>query len=110
MKKTGSNAYFKRLGLFLKSNLSANNLINTVNTWAVAVVWNGGGLIDWIKKELNEMDRKISHLFVEKAFLHAKAITIRVCTSRKDSEHSLVRIEECVANKYRSPDFYLASS
>ena len=56
------------------------------------------------------MDRKISHLFVEKTFLHAKAITIRMCTSRKDNEHSYVRIEECVANKYRSPDFYLASS
>ena len=45
MKKTSSNAYFKRLRLLLKSKLKAQNLINVINTWVVAVVRYSGGLI-----------------------------------------------------------------
>ena len=45
MKKTSSNAYFKRLRLLLKSKLKAQNLINVINTWVEAVVRYSGGLI-----------------------------------------------------------------
>ena len=45
MKKTSSNAYFKRSRLLLKSKLKTQNLINVINTWLVAVVRYSGGLI-----------------------------------------------------------------
>ena len=38
MKENVKTTYLKRLKLVLKSKLNSRNLINAINTWAVAVV------------------------------------------------------------------------
>ena len=98
MKKADSNASFKRFGPLLKSKLNAHNLKNAINTWAVAVVWYSDGFIDWKRKEFEKMDKKSKHLFVQKAFHHPKANTIRLHMSQGDGRGSLNGTEECLAN------------
>ena len=58
MKLKVKTSYFKRLKLLLKSKLNSKNLFLAINSWAVALIRYGAGIIDWTKYEISEMDRK----------------------------------------------------
>ena len=47
MKKKVTKEYYRRLKLILKSKLNGRNIILAINTWAVAVIRYGAGIIDW---------------------------------------------------------------
>jgi hypothetical protein len=53
-----SSEYFRRMKKILKSKLNAGNIIKAINSQAVSIIRYGSGLIEWIKEELKEMDRK----------------------------------------------------
>ena len=42
----------------LKSKLNSKNLFIAINSWAVAIVRYGAGVLHWNKDEIKEMDRK----------------------------------------------------
>ena len=49
--------YKRRLRLILKSKLNGKNKIQAINTWAVALLRYGAGIINWKVDELKKMDR-----------------------------------------------------
>ena len=49
--------YVRRLKLVMRSKLNGRNKIKAVNTWAVALLRYGRGVIRWQKNELQNMDR-----------------------------------------------------
>ena len=49
--------YKRRLRLILKSKLNGKNKIQAINTWAVALLRYGAGIINWKAGELRNMDR-----------------------------------------------------
>ena len=55
----------EQLKLLLKSKLSCRNLIMAINTWAIAVVRFGEGVIGWTKVELEEMGRNTRQLLIQ---------------------------------------------
>ena len=54
-----------RLKLLLKSKLSCRNLIMAINTWAIAMVRYGEGVIGWTKVELEEMGTNTWQLLIQ---------------------------------------------
>ena len=58
MKEKVKTTYLKRLKLVLKSKLNSTNLINAINTWAVAVVPYSPGIGNRMKDEIDMLDRK----------------------------------------------------
>ena len=50
--------YNRRLRSILKSKLNRKNKIQGINTWAVALIRYGGGLLDWNVEEEMKMDRQ----------------------------------------------------
>ena len=48
----------KRLRLILKSKLNGKNKIQTINTWAVALLRYGAGIINWKVDELKKMTER----------------------------------------------------
>ena len=52
MKDSFRNEYMRSLKLVMQSKLNGGNKIKTVNTWAVALLRYGGGVIRWTKDEL----------------------------------------------------------
>ena len=56
-----------RLKLLLKSKLSCRNLLMASNTWAIAMVRYGEGVIGWTKLELDEMGRNTRQLLIQRS-------------------------------------------
>ena len=52
----------KRLRLILKSKLNGKNKIQTINTWAVALLRYGAGIINWKVDELKKMTERRERL------------------------------------------------
>ena len=57
MKEKLITEYKRRLRLILKSNLNGRNKIQAINTWAVALLRYGAGIIDCRVDELKKIDR-----------------------------------------------------
>ena len=57
MKNKVTAEYKRRLRLILKSKLNGKNKILAINTWAVALLKYGAGIINWNVDELKKMDR-----------------------------------------------------
>ena len=49
--------YKRRLRLILKSKFNGKNKIQTINTWAVALLRYGAGVINWKVDDMKIMDR-----------------------------------------------------
>ena len=58
MKVNIRKQYFSRLRAVLQSKLNGGNTVKAINTWAVPVVRYSGGIVDWTKEDIENMDRK----------------------------------------------------
>ena len=68
----------RRLKLVMQSKLNGGNKIKAVNTWAVALLRYGGGVIRWTKDELQNMDRKTRKMMTMNEELHPRSGTVRI--------------------------------
>ena len=50
--------YKQRIKQILKSNLNSRNAISPINIWAVAVMRDGAGVVNWTEEELEKLDRQ----------------------------------------------------
>ena len=57
MKDNITREYKRRLRLILRSKLNGWNKITEMNTWAVAILQYGDGLLDWRDREIKCLDR-----------------------------------------------------
>ena len=78
MKQQLKKEYKRRLKLILSSKLHGRNKIMAVNTWAVAVLRYGAGVLKWTTEELKELDRKTRKLMTMHGALHPKSDINRV--------------------------------
>ena len=58
MKEAFTTEYYRRLGLVLDLKLNGRNKITAINTWAVADLRYGAGILKWTQDEVKEFDRK----------------------------------------------------
>ena len=65
--------YKRRLKLILKSKLNGKNKIQAINTWAVALLRYGAGIINWKVDELKKMDRTMRKTLTKYGALHSKS-------------------------------------
>ena len=56
------NEYYRKLRLDLKSKLNGRNKFQAINTWVVALLRYGAGVMNGRRHELQEMDRKTRKL------------------------------------------------
>ena len=50
--------YLRRVRKVAQSKLNGGNLVRAINTWAVSLVRYSGGIVDWKKQELQDVDRR----------------------------------------------------
>ena len=84
MKENIGNEYNMRVKLICKSNLNVGNFISGMNAWAIGVMRYSGGIIDWTKEELQDMDQKTRKMMT----LNVVCILVWQDCRRKDGEHS----------------------
>ena len=54
MKADFIREYIRKLRLILRSKLNGKNKIKTINSWAVAIIRYGAGVLEWRFDELKE--------------------------------------------------------
>ena len=80
MKDSIWNEYIRRVKLRCKSNRNAGNFVSDMNAWAIGVMRYSGGIIDWTKEELQDMDRKIRKIMT---CLHPRGSAATLYMKRK---------------------------
>ena len=88
--------YKRRLRLTLISKLNGKNKIQVINTWVVALLRYGAGVINWKVDELKIMDRTIRKTLTMYEALHPKGDIDRLYLKRKHGGRDLISIEMCV--------------
>ena len=64
--------YISRVRATLKSKLNRGNVIKAINTWVVATVRYGAGVINWAIEDLERMDRKTRNLLTTHGGFHPR--------------------------------------
>ena len=85
--------YKRRLRLILKSKLNGKNKIQAVNTWAVALLRYGAGILNQKANELKKMDRTTRKNSTMYGALYSKGDIDRLYLKRKHGSRRLISIE-----------------
>ena len=88
--------YKRRLRLILKSKLNGKNKIEEINTWAVALLGYGAGIINWKVDEMKRMDKTTKETLIMYGALQPKSDIDRLYLERKHGGRGLISIEMCV--------------
>ena len=83
----------------MKSKLNGKNEIQGINTWAVALLRYGAGIINWKLDELKKMDRTMRKTLTMYGALHPKSDIDRLYLKRKHVGRGLISIEMCVSSE-----------
>jgi len=75
VKRKVTTTYRKTLRQILKPRLNAKNKIQAINTYAMPVVTYTAGILDWNKKEIQDLDRMTRKTMNMYGRLHPRANT-----------------------------------
>ena len=110
MKDKVRSEYFRRLKLVLKTKLNGKNKIQAINTWAVAILRYGGGILDWKTEELKAMDRRSRKFLTMYGALHPKSDVDRLYIPRKKGGRGLAGCEKSITAEVNSIGWYIRNS
>ena len=110
MKEKVRLEYVRRVRAVLRSKLNGRNKIMGINTWAIALLRYGGGILEWRKEELRSLDRKMRKLMTIHGALHPKSDTDRLYLSQKRGGRGLLGCEKCVRAEENSLGWYIKMS
>ena len=107
MKEKIITEYKRRVRLVMKSKLNGKNKIQAVNTWAVATLRYGAGIIDWKVDELRQLDRKTRKMLTMYGAFHPKSDADRLYVKRREGGRGLISIESCVRSEENNLGMYV---
>ena len=110
MKIKVTAGYKRRLRPILKSKLNGKNKIQAINTWAVALLRYGAGIINWKVDELKKMDRTTRKTLTMYGTLHPKSDVERLYLKQKHGKRGLISIETCVRSEENNLGLYVRGS
>ena len=102
--------YLRRVRKVAQSKLNGGNLIQAINTWAVSLIRYAGGIIEWTKQELKELDRRTRKLLIMNGGLHPRDCVARLYVPRKHDGRGLTSVEDCINQARLSLERYVQSS
>ena len=107
MKEKVRKEYIRRIKLLLESKLNGGNIIKAMNTWAVAVLRYSGGILDWTKEELENIDRKTRKIMTINRALHPRANVARLYLPRNTGGRGLRSAEETIRTEEHGLSDYI---
>ena len=96
--------------MILKSKLNGTNKVTAINTWTVAILRYGTGIIQWKASQLKDLDRKSRKTMAMYRGLHPKSDVDRLYVKRKEGRRGLIRVKQCIREEENSLGFYAANS
>ena len=102
--------YKRRLRQILKSKLNGKNKIQAINTWAVALLRYGAGIINWKVAELKKIDRTTRKTLTMYGAFHLKSDVDRLYLKRKHGGRCLISVETCLRSEENNLGLYVRDS
>ena len=96
MKLQFAKDYKRRVSLTLKAKLNGKNKLKAMNTWPVAFLKYGFGILEWDVEDIKRLDRKMSKSLTMRKGLHPKSDLDRLYLSRKDGGRGLLSCEDVI--------------
>ena len=90
--------------------MNGRNKIQAINTWAVALLRYGAGIIDWRVDELKKIDRTTRKKLNMYGAIHPKGNIDRLYVKRKEGGRGLISIESCVRSEENNLGLYIRES
>lgn len=90
--------------------LNAGNVIKIINSWAVSLLSYSGGIVNWTKSGLAELDRKTRKLLTIHGALHPRSNVTRLYLPRREGERGLISVEGTINIEERNSDVYISQS
>ena len=98
MKTEFVREYKRKIRLILMSKLNGKNKTKAINSWTVAIIRYGAGVLEWKFDKLKELDRKtrkVKKIILDGTFRirmkmkHVRILKFRESVSKKDFKKSL---------------------
>ena len=102
--------YKRKLRLILRSKLNGKNKIKAINSWAVAIMRYGAGVLEWRFDELKELDRETRNLLTIHKGLQPKNDVDRLYVRRKEGGRGLMSCESTIGSEENNLRWYLKNS
>ena len=110
MKEKVSKEYLKRVRKLGKSKLNGRNLIQGINTWAVSLIRYAGGIINWTKKELRDLDTRTRKTLTMNRALNSRDCVARLYVPRAEGVRDLISVDKCIGQAKNSLQNYILHS
>ena len=110
MKKKTASEYLKRVCKVLKSKLNGGNTIQAINSWAVPVISNTAGVVDWTQNELDKLDRKTRSVMTANHALHPQSDVDRLYMPRNEGGRGFLQIKQTVEEEKQTLCDYIQNS
>ena len=110
MKDQFVKEYRRRTRIILKSKLNGKNKIKAINSWGVAVLRYGAGIINWKNDKLKELDRKTRKMLTMYKVFHPKSDVDRLYISRRKGGRGLMNCEDVIRSEENNLGWYLQNS
>ena len=110
MKEKVKKEYKRRLRLILRSKLNGKNKIQAINSWAVALIRYGAGILDWTIEEMKKIDRATRKTMTMYGALHPKSDIDRLYLTRKKGGRGLIGCERCIKAEENNLAWYVNNS
>ena len=78
------------------TKLNENNIIKAINTWVVPVVRYSAPFLDWIKQEIQELDKRTEKIMTMHKSPQPKSNVDRLYISEKEVYEGLLGVEDTI--------------
>ena len=110
MKRKITKEYMRRVRKVAKSKLNGGNMIRAINTWAVALLRYAGGIVNWKKQDLKEIDAKTRKTLTMHGGFHPRDSVARLYVKRNEGGRGLISAEDCITQAHLTLQNYIHSS
>ena len=84
--------------------------MQAINTWAVALLRYGAGIVTWNKEEVKNLDRKTRKLLSMHGAFHPKSDIDRLYLPREKGGRGLISCETCIRSEENSLGWYIENA
>ena len=92
MKENVKKEYYRRIRKILTTELNAKNKIMAIKSLAIPVLTYGFGIIQWLKLEIEKIDRKTRKILTINGMHHPRADVQRLYVKRKNGGRGLLEV------------------
>ena len=110
VKRSVKKEYIRRVKKTLSSKLSAGNAINAINHWAVSLLRYSGGIVNWTKIKLAELDRKIRKILTIHGALHPRYNVSHLFLPRREGGLGIICVEDAINTEEKNINVYMSQS